>query len=87
MRRDVEIWTVISVECVCLWRETRWCHSIVLSDSSSDSARPPVDSSSASECLKGEMWGKSKIPSRSTLMMGMSRLQRESGAAEAHRIR
>lgn len=57
-------------------------HSTVLSDSSSDSARALDDSSSATEFLKGEMWGKSKIPSSSTFMMGMSRLQRESGRAE-----
>lgn len=49
----------------------------MLSDSSSDSALLLVDSSSATEFLKGEMWGKSKIPSSSMLMMGMSKLQRE----------
>lgn len=63
-------------------RETQWRHSIVLSDSSSDSARLPVDLTSVTKFLKGEMWGKSKIPSSSTLMMGMSKLQRESGTAE-----
>lgn len=86
MRRDVDTRTgkvnqrcvVACVRVVCLRREIQWCHSIVLSESSSDSARRPSDSSSASECLKGEMWGKSKIPSSSTSMMGMSRLQRES---------
>lgn len=62
--------------------ETQWRHSIVLSDSSSDSALLPVDLTSVTEFLKGEMWGKSKIPSSSTLMMGMSKLQRESGTAE-----
>lgn len=79
-------------ECVCVWW---WCsggvvfhwtqrrHSTVLSDSPSDSALMPVDSSSATEFLKGEMWVKSKIPSSSTSMMGMSKLQRESGGEES----
>lgn len=54
----------------------------MLSDSSSESDLLPFDSSCAAEFLKGEMWVKSKILSSSMLMMGMSRLQRESGGAE-----
>lgn len=85
-RRKVTKW-------VCVW--WWWCsggvvfhwtqrrHSTVLSDSPSDSALMPVDSSSATEFLKGEMWVKSKIPSSSTSMMGMSKLQRESGGEES----
>lgn len=61
-------------------------HSTVLSHSSSESALPRVDSTSATEFLKGAMWGKSKIPSSSTSMMGMSRLQRESGGGETDRM-
>ena len=62
---------------------TQWCHSTVLSDSSSESALLRVDSSSATEFLKGEMCVKSKIPSSSMSMMGMSKLQSESNRAES----
>ena len=63
-------------------RNLLWCQSTVLSDSSSESARLFIDSRSATEFLKGEMWAKSKILSSSMLMTGMSKLQSESGRAE-----
>lgn len=58
----------------------------MLSDSSSDSALFGVNSSSGLECLKEEMWGRSKIPSSSMLMMGISRLHRESGKAKKQKV-
>lgn len=56
-------------------------HSTVLS--SSESSRLTLGQSvDATEFLKGEMWARSKMPSSSTSMMGMSRLQKESVRTE-----
>lgn len=57
--------------------------STVLSHSSSESTRLTLGKSvDATEFLKGEMWARSKMPSSSTSMMGMSRLQKESVRTE-----
>lgn len=54
----------------------------MLSDSSSESALLLVDSSRVTKFLKGEMWAKSRMPSSSMSMTGMSKLQNVSGGGE-----
>lgn len=67
---------------VCLGESPRH-HSTVLSHSSSESSLPTLgESINDAEFLKWEMWARSKIPSSSTSMMGMSKLQKESVRVE-----
>lgn len=59
--------------------ESQRHHSTVLSHSSSESSLLTLgESVSATEFVNWEMWARSKMPSSSTSMMGMSKLQKES---------
>lgn len=63
--------------------ESQRHHSTVLSHSSSESPLLTLgESINDTEFLNWEMWARSKIPSSSTSMMGMSKLQKESVRAE-----
>lgn len=66
-----------------LMGESQRHHSTVLSHSSSESPLLTLgESINDTEFLNWEMWARSKIPSSSTSMMGMSKLQKESVRAE-----
>lgn len=59
--------------------EAQQRHSTVLSHPSSGSSLLSLgESINATEFLNWEMWARSKIPSSSMSMMGMSKLQKES---------